>query len=296
MKKLILILSLTLILVPVFSQEESAGPELVTNTFNAATLIDNQTVASPYKGGLEMQIQHRFSLIENIKNLYGIYGAANTRLGLNYGITDRLMLGIGTTKDYKLQDIQWKYAILRQTADNSMPVSLSYYGNMVIDARADENFGPEASYKELHRLSYFTQLIVARKFTEKLSLQVAPSFLYNNSVPEYYTNNLPDTTTIHTGYKNMNIGLHVGGRYNVVGNHSLMLEYDQLLTKQEDLSDEDSPKPNLAFGWEINTPTHAFQLFVANYSSIINQYNLLYNKNDLSNGDFLVGFNITVRF
>ena len=74
-----------------------------------------------------------------------------------------------------------------------------------------------------------------------------------------------------------------------------MLEYDQLLTKQ-DLSDDDHPKPNLTLGWEINTPTHAFQLFVANYSNIINQYNLLYNQNDLSDKEFLVGFNITVRF
>lgn len=296
MKKIILIASLSLLLVPVFAQEETTGSEPVSGTFNAATLVDNQTIASPMKGSLELQIHHRFSLIENIKNLYGIYGAANTRLGLNYGISDRLMLGIGTTKDYKLQDIQWKYAILRQTTDNSMPVSLSYYGNMVIDARADQNFGPEASFKTIHKLSYFTQLIIARKFSEKLSLQVAPSLIYNNSVPEYYTNNPPDTTIIHTGYKNLNFGIHAGGRYNVVGNHSLMIEYDQLLTKQDNLSDEDSPKPNLAFGWEINTPTHAFQLFVANYSNIISQYNLLYNKNDLSKGDFLVGFNITVRF
>ncbi len=286
MKKIFIILTLSLILAPVFAQEESAGPEAVTNTFNAVTLIDNQTVISPYKGGLELQIHHRFSLIENIKNLYGIYGAANTRLGLNYGITDRIMIGAGTTKDYKLQDIQWKYAILQQTTDNSMPVSLSYYGNMVIDARADENFGPEASYKSIHRLSYFTQLIIARKFSEKLSLQVAPSACYFNSVPEF-----SDTT----GYKNFNLGIHAGGRYNFVGNHSLMLEYDQLLTKQ-DLSDEDHPKPNLTFGWEINTPTHAFQLFVANYSNIINQYNLLYNQNDLTDKEFLVGFNITVRF
>ncbi len=286
MKKILIILSLSLILVPVFSQEETAGPELVTNTFNAATLIENQTVVSPYKGGLELMIHHRFSLIEDIKNLYGIYGAANTRLGLNYGISDRIMLGAGTTKDYKLQDIQWKYAILRQTADNSMPVSLSYYGNMVIDARADENFGPEESYKFMHRLSYFTQLIIARKFGEKLSLQVAPSAAYFNSVPIY-----SDTT----GYKNFNLGIHAGGRYNFVGNHSIMLEYDQLLTKQ-DLSDEDHPKPNLALGWEINTPTHAFQLFVTNYSNIINQYNLLYNTNDLTDWEFLVGFNITVRF
>ncbi|HUX97425.1 MAG TPA: DUF5777 family beta-barrel protein [Bacteroidales bacterium] len=286
MKKIFIILTLSLILAPVFAQEEAAGPEAVTNTFNTATLIDNQTVASPYKGGLELQIHHRFSLIENVKNLYGIYGAANTRLGLNYGITDRIMIGAGTTKDYKLQDIQWKYAILQQTTDNSMPVSLSYYGNMVIDARADENFGPEASYKFIHRISYFTQLIIARKFSEKLSLQVAPSAFYFNSVPEY-----SDTT----GYKNFNLGIHAGGRYNIVGNHCLMLEYDQLLIKQ-DLSDDDHPKPNVTLGWEINTPTHAFQLFVANYSSIINQYNLLYNQNDLTDKKFLVGFNITVRF
>ena len=286
MKKLLIILSLSLFLTPVFAQEEAAGPEPVTNTFNAATLIDNQTVVSPYKGGLELMIHHRFSLIENVKNLYGIYGAANTRLGLNYGITDRIMIGAGTTKDYKLQDLQWKYAILQQTSNNSMPISLSYYGNLVIDARADENFGPEASYKSIHRLSYFTQLIVARKLSEKLSVQIAPSAIYFNSVPEY-----SDTT----GYKNFNLGLHVGGRYNVVGNHSLMVEYDQLLTKQ-DLADEAHPKPNISLGWEINTPTHAFQVFVANYSNIINQHNLLYNSNDLADGEFLVGFNITVRF
>jgi hypothetical protein len=40
----------------------------------------------------------------------------------------------GTTQDYKLQDLEWKYAILQQTRSNSMPVSLSYYGNMVIEA------------------------------------------------------------------------------------------------------------------------------------------------------------------
>lgn len=285
MKKIFIILSLSLILAPVFAQEE-AGSEPVTSTFNAATLIDNQTITSPYKGGLELQIHHRFSLIENIKNLYGIYGAANTRLGLNYGITDRLMVGAGTTKDYKLQDLQWKYAILRQTTDNSMPLSLSYYGNLVLDARPDNSFGPEASYKFMHRLSYFTQLIVARKLSEKLSLQVAPSVIYFNSVPIF-----SDTT----GYKNFNLGFHAGGRYNFVGNHSFMIEYDQLLTKQ-DLTDEDHPKPNLAFGWEINTPTHAFQLFVTNYSNIISQYNLLYNSNDFTDGKYLVGFNITVRF
>jgi hypothetical protein len=287
MKKIFILLTLLLFISPLFAQEETTAQEKtkpVRFTFGTALLIDNPTVATPYKGGLELQIQHRFSLIENIHNLYGIYGSANTRIGLNYGITDRLMIGAGTTKDYSLQDIQWKYLILQQTEDNSMPVSLSYYCNIVAYLRDEENFGPPESFREIHRLSYFTELIVARKINDMFSIQVAPTFAYFNSVPIY-----SDTT----GYKNMNFGLHAGARANLFGAHSLMVEYDQLLTKQ-DLDEQ--PKPNLSFGWEISTATHCFQVFVTNYSNIVNQYNLLFNQNDFTKGDYLFGFNITVRF
>ena len=286
MKKILLSLVLSAVMTSLPAQEESqpaAESKPVRFIFEAGLLIDNQTIVSPYKGGLELEIHHRFSLIENIHNLFGIYGAANTRLGLNYGITDRLMAGIGTTKDYKLQDFQWKYLMLRQTEDDKMPVSLSYYGNMVLDLREDAAFGPEASYRHIHRISYFTQFIVARKMSEKLSLQLAPSVIYYNSVPRY-----SDTE----GYRNFNLGLSAGGRMNFFGSHSLLFEYDRLLTKQ-DLDVQ--PKPNLSLGWEIGTATHCFQLFVANYSQIINQRNLVFNQNDYAGGEFLVGFNITVR-
>ncbi len=65
------------------------------------------------------------------------------------------MIGAGTTKDYKLQDIKWKYPILQQTEDNSMPVSLSYYGNIVIDARSEDAFGPSSDFKQIHRIFIF---------------------------------------------------------------------------------------------------------------------------------------------
>lgn len=288
MKKIFIVLILLLFISPIFAQEETQTQEKskpVRFTFGTTILIDNHTIATPYKGGLEMGIHHRFSLIENYHNLYGIYGSANTRIGLNYGITDRLMIGAGTTKDYKLQDIQWKYLILQQTEDNSMPVSLSYYGNIVADLRKEEEFGPAASYREIHRLSYFTQLIVARKINEMFSVQVAPSLAYFNSVP------LNSDTT--AGYKNLNLGLSAGARANLFGSHSLLLEYDQLLTKQDP---DEQTKPNLSLGWEINTATHTFQIFVANYSQIINQRNLVFNTNDFTKGKYLVGFNITVRF
>ena len=254
-------------------------------TFGTTTLIDNNTVETIYKGGLEMQISHRFSQIENYHNLFGIYGSANTRIGLNYGITDRLMIGIGTTKDYQLQDIQWKYLILRQTVDNSMPVSLSYYGNFVMDLRTKDAFGPAERFRQIHRLSYFTQIIVARKINNMFSVQIAPSVTYFNSVPQ----NIDSTA----GYKNLNIGLSAGARANLFGSHSVILEYDQLLTKQNIAV---QPKPNLSLGWEIGTATHSFQVFVANYNQIINQRNLVFNTNDFKKGEYLIGFNIHIRF
>ena len=286
MKKILIVFTLSLLLSPIFAQEETKEQktaEPVRNTFGAELLTESQTITSPYKGGFVLQIQHRFSEIKNIHDLYGIYGSANTRIGLNYGISDRIMIGAGTTKDYSLQDLNWKYAILRQTEDNSMPVSLSYFGNVVIDARAEENFGPSADFKQMHRLSYFTQLILARKISEKISLQVAPSFIYFNTVKRFSDS---------TGYKNLNFGLHAGGRANLFGNHSLTLEYDQLLTKQDVGGEMEKPKPNLAFGWEIGTGTHTFQVFATNYNLLIPQYNLLYNTNNY----YMFGFNITVRF
>jgi hypothetical protein len=287
MKKIFIILILSLFLVPVFAQdatktEETSKP--VRFTFGTTTLIDNHTVETPYKGGLELKIMHRFSLIQNIHNLYGIYGSANTRIGLNYGISDKLMIGLGTTKDYKLQDIQWQYLILHQTEDNKMPVSLSYFGNVVVDLRTEDQFGPAERFKEIHRLSYFTELIIARKINQMFSVQVAPSAAYYNSVPQ---------NTDGTGYKNLNFGISAGGRANLFGSHSLLFEYDRLLTKQNLAL---QPKPNVAFGWEISTATHTFQIFAANYNQIINQRNLLFNTNDSGRGKFLIGFNITVRF
>jgi hypothetical protein len=287
MKKFLILLTLSLSITSLFAQVDSLkqASKPVRFTFGTTTLIDNNTTETPYKGGLELEIKHRFSQIQNYHNLFGIYGSANTRIGLNYGITDRIMIGAGTTKDNKLQDIQWKYLILRQTEDNKMPVSLSYYGNMVIDLRPEAVFGPAASFRQIHRLSYFTQLILARKINNMFSVEVAPSVSYFNSVQEN-----SDSTA---AYKNLNFGISAGARANVFGSHSVILEYDKLFTKQ---NLPVQPKPNLSLGWEISTATHTFQIFVANYNQIINQRNLVFNTNDWRKSQWLVGFNIHVRF
>ncbi|MCI0522971.1 MAG: DUF5777 family beta-barrel protein [Bacteroidales bacterium] len=278
MKKIPALLILTLLFIPAFSQESEDYP---VRLFETSILIDNQTVTTPFKGMLEFEIHHRFGTVNNgLTDLYGLWGPANIRLGLNYAITDRLMIGAGTAKNYRAQDLAIKYALFRQTSSGSMPVSVTLYGNMAINCLSEENFGPAHDWHEMHRLSYFSQVLVARQFGEKLSLQIAPTFIWLNAVEE--------------GYKNGNYGFSAGAKYNVFGSHNIIMEYDQLLNKME--NEEFNPKPQLALGWEISTATHAFQIFFANYKDILGQYNFVYNQNSISDFEYLLGLNITVRF
>jgi len=259
--------------------EEEPDNRPIRPPFETTSLIDNQTTVNLYKGALKLEISHRFAEIKEIDDLYGIYGSANTRLAVDYGITDRIMAGFGTTRDYKLQDFEWKVSLLTQTRSNSIPVSLSYYGNMVIDASENdgEYFGPKENYKFMHRMSYLTQLIASSKLGP-VSLQVIPSFAWFNGVQE--------------GYNNVNFAMSFGARAQVIGSSSIIFEYDQPITKHE--APEAVPvKPNFGFGFEVGTSTHSFRVFVSNYTKIIKQYNL-FNINNDPVGTWHFGFNISV--
>jgi len=188
-----------------FAQDEAAP---VMPAFETLTLVDAQTTASPYKGQFMLEIQHRFSEIKEIKDIFGIYGSANTRIGLSYGITDKLMVGFGTTRKNMLQDLEWKYAILTQTS--KLPISLSYHGNAVLDARDQKFFGPEEDFQFAYRMSYLNELIISSRIGDKVSLQVVPTFVWFNAVPE--------------GYSNANASINFGGRFQVLGFSSMYIQ------------------------------------------------------------------------
>ena len=287
MKKITILLSIVLaglVLLPgnLFAQDEEPDNRPVREPFAGSILADQQTIISPYKGGLELIIHHRFGTMQNgLKDLVGIYAPSNIRLGLHYGITEKLMIGWGTEKNNKLQELEVKYSIFHQTRSGSMPVAISYYANMALDARNEESFGENYSFT--NRFSYFHQIIIARKFGDRLSAQIAPSFAHFNAV---------DTKVWHNDY----LGISAGARFKAFGEFSIIAEYDQAFAYKETPETMNKPKPNLLLGFEIGTPTHAFQLFAANYDKITPQKNLANNMNDFMEGEILVGMNVIVRF
>jgi hypothetical protein len=259
--------------------EDDSGKLPVRSPFEAGILIENPTIVNPLKGGIELNIQHRFGLIKEngTKDLFGIYAPSKIRLAVNYGLTDRISVGFGTTNLRQLQDFNCKIALIQQNRSGSIPVSVSFYGNVGIDAREDEAFGDVSKYKFIHRLSYFSEIMVARKFNDVFSFQLAPNFSYFNAIDD--------------GMNNMYIGLSAGGRAKLFSSSAITLEYDHSFSKSDNLT----PKPNLSVGYEIGTATHCFQIFVSTFDKIIPQYNYAFNTNDLAEKEFLFGFNITVR-
>ena len=269
---------------------EPSKPKPVKNTFQSVWIIDNQTVMVPIKGTLEMDIMHRFGTVKNgYEDFWGFFAPSNIRLGVSYAPINKLNLGIGITKSHMLWDASAKYSIITQTK-GVYPLSITYYGNVAYDTRKDED---KSLFKySSQRASFFNQLIIARKITDRLSLQVAPSVSHQNAVNGYYTKNDSTGKETFQEMKHDHFAVAISGRYKLTNVTSIIVNYDQPLTKHA----TNNPNPNLAFGVEFNTSSHSFQLFVGNYFSLSPQNNNLYNNNDpltIKDREFLIGFNIT---
>jgi hypothetical protein len=258
-----------------------SNKKVVKNTFDGNFILDNQSVMVPVKGTFEFDFQHRFGLITNgITDLYGLYSGATIRLGVSYVPIKNLQIGVGSISDPMQVDFNAKYSIFRQTKDNSMPVSVTWYSNAVVDTRSDDNFVNGGD-----RFSYFHQLIIARKITDKLSVQVAPNLSHFNSVP----GSQPETNGPIYAMKNEHYAIAFSARYKITSGTGIIVNYDQPLTQHQ----VSNPRPNISFGVEMVTSAHTFQVFFGNYSAIVPQRNNFYNQNDYTKGQYLIGFNIS---
>jgi hypothetical protein len=264
----------------VLAQEDTEPPmeedKPVRSPWEAGMLIETQTDLVWPVNTLEMVIQHRFGKLNNEGfDLLGLYAPSNIRMGFNYGIFKNAQIGAGTTKNYKIQDVNWKYQFLRQTRSNRIPIALTYYGNVEFEALDESSYGQE--YKFAHRVSYWNQLIVARKFSKRFTMQLSLNMAHYNQVD----------TALYPGIEHTNFGAGIAGRYRFAGSNSIIFEYDHPFTTPE------TTKPNLSIGVELSTSSHRFQLFVTTYQGISYQRNMVYNEHDFTKGDILLGFNIT---
>ena len=282
MKKITLLHLLIILGLYAYPQEEKPADRPVRAPFASGMLIDNQTTVIPSVKTLEYAIQHKFSHIDNgFSDLFGLYGpGANIRMALNYVPYKNLQVGYGLSRVNMYSDFSVKYTLLEQTRRNTIPVAVGVFANFAIDGRNKSELGK--NYQFTNRFSYFTQLIIGRRFNDFVSVQANASFTHFN------------LTDIGIDHDKIAIGFN--GRVNVSPQSSIMFQYDIPL-KIKGITEHreflNPAKPNIGLGWEIRTSTHAFHIYLSSSDGMIPQYNALYNLNDWTKGDLMFGFSIT---
>ena len=226
--------------------------EPVTSAFMATHIINGQSVENPGKRILQFYIGHRFDAFGANSNniLYNFFGldAATIRIGFDYGITDRLTAGVGRSSLQKTYDNFLKYKLLRQT-QGGMPITVVVYTNMAINTlnKSDNN----RIIKFEHRLTYTSQLLIARKFNKKLSLQLSPTYIHRNVV-------------LTPQDQNDVFAVGFGGRYKILKRVSFNAEYFYLLPG----ATANNFSNSFAAGFDIETGGHVFNLHFTNSPGI----------------------------
>jgi len=266
--------------------ETEERTEVVSGTFKATRLINGHSVERMQKGQLDFRVDHRFGKFSS--GAYNAFGldASIVHLTLDYGITDWLMAGIGRSPLEKTVDGFLKFSPIRQsTGKVNMPVTASLF------LGADmKGLKPVTSRDSVftNRLSYVSQLLIARKFSEKFSLQLMPTFVHRNLVMDI----APDANGNPVTQNQNNVfAVGIGGRYKFLNRVSLNVEYYHSLTAHS----ATTYNP-LAIGFDIETGGHVFQLFMTNATWNTERGFITATDGQWLKGDIHIGFKISRVF
>lgn len=252
--------------------------ENVSATFKSTRLVVGQSVENVGVGVLDFRISHRFNSIEKgVKDLFGLDGAT-IRLGLDYGVSKKLTIGLGRSTYDKEIDGYVKYKILHQTIDNQIPITLSYCGNVMLQTMA-ANIPQGYEYYFKNRLCYSNQLLIARKFNKSFSLQLMPTHIHYNLVDK-------------ASEKNDVFALGIGNRMKLSNRVSINAEYYYVLDNLK----LQGTRNSLSIGFDIETGGHVFQLYFTNATGMTDRAFIGKTTGQWNKNGIRFGFNISRVF
>ncbi|TVR32090.1 MAG: hypothetical protein EA390_05575 [Balneolaceae bacterium] len=241
--------------------------EPVENVFWATTNIGISTVRNLSASNLNTTIVHTFGPVNSgIDQFFGLDDGANTRIGIDYGISDRLSIGIGRMTFNKIVDIRGKYNFLRQSTNGNRPIDLAVKTSAGINTTS----GIELEFSD--RLSFLLSAMAARKFN-RFSLQLTPMFAHFNLVAD--------------GNPNRLFGLGILFNYELNDRFSVSSEYLPVIGKRNS-----GTRDALGVALNIDTGGHIFQLFFTSSQWHGEQFIMANNRDRFLEGDFRFGFNI----
>ncbi len=214
-------------------------------------------------------VAHRFGDVSaGFKDFFGL-DHASTKLGVIYGISDAVSVSLSRETNMKTFEGAIKYRLVRQ--NENFPVDIVGYNVMAANTELKKDTYPHLKFSD--RLSYLTQALISRRFNDKLSLQLTPSFVHKN----LYEPKIENKNQFLAG---------LGGRYKISKRVSLNAEYFV------NFDDHSFYKNPLSLGVDIETGGHVFQLLLTN-SQINSDIGYLTNATgSWGKGHIFFGFNL----
>lgn len=256
--------------------QETDSTTTVSAVFKGLKIINLESTKMVPKGDFYFVVSHRFGDVQTgIEEFFGFDNAV-TRLQFIYGFSDGFNVGVSRSSLAKIYDLSVKYRLLQQET-NGFPFTIVGYNQVAINSSLDKDLLPNLEFK--HRLAYVAQVLVSRKFTEDLSLELAPTFFHENYVPI----NEQDNSQVAIG---------VGGRYKLTQRFSLNIDYALHLNRASTSPFHDP----LSIGVDIETGGHVFQLHFTNAQQMHESGYLSQAAADWFDGHFYFGFNLSRVF
>ncbi len=244
----------------------------VDNVFRATTNIGISTVRNLSAHTLNSTVLHTFGIIHGgdgrrgIDSFFGLDDGANTRIGLAYGITDKLSVNIGRMTFNKIVDFGGKYNVFRQTTSNSMPIELAVKTSVGI------NTTPGTGFDFSERLTYFGSVMIARKF-DGFSLQLTPMMAHFSRTAEVNPEELYGLGFL--------VNYELNDRFAISGEYLPVIGDRNVATHDA-----------VAVALNIDTGGHVFQLFFTSSQWHNEPFIMANNRDRFWKGDFRFGFNI----
>jgi len=265
------------------AEPEAAKTDYTIATFKSTRLIAGHSIETNGQGVLNVLIGHRFGRVnEGAKEFFGIDNA-KMRLGFEYGITNELNIGFGRSTFQKVYDGFIKYKVLRQSkGQRKMPISMTLFASMAIISQDFADPSRENYFSS--RMFYSYQVMIARKFSERLSFQLTPTVVHRNIVKT-----ADDANTV--------FALGAGGRVKLTGSLAINLEYywvppNQIVSQFDAQDVYDS----FSIGLDLETGGHVFQIHATNSRGMHEKAFVTETNGNWGAGDIHIGFNISRVF
>jgi hypothetical protein len=269
-------------------------PEKTIATFKTTKLVNAHTNETLHGRTLDFRVGHRFGNVGQeshggIHTFYGLDASTDIRIAFEYGVTDRLMCGVSRSKRNENYEGLLKFRLLEQTTGRGMPLAVTLFANTALSGvRAPDGLFP----KTTDRLSYTFQAIVARKFSDRISVMLLPTLVHRN----YIYGHLNDIAVSADDNKNDLYALGIGGRFRFTKSASVVIDYFHNFDRFRKPGNEYGFYQPLGAGVEIETGGHVFTVTFTNAQGIIENDYIPNTTDDWGSGGFKFNFTISRIF